>query len=390
MKSSPSTTARTPVRAIALALAAALAAISPTASAAPICARNPVLTLLATDTHDQESLFALSSDGDEGGSRLLVLNSRSERARLFSDSLAGLRSGGSHGPGAFLSTTSCGDDCFQPVQWQAGGWAPLGEPVGFSEASTVHMTYDSGGTPWLVFHRLADRPGATAAAAFRLEKQRWISRGRLYVQAVGAPGASPDPAADDAVLSGSGRFSASARPNYWLPALPTLPGSSGGQVVALDDAVVYLSFDGRLLMSSDGGNRWRKNTWAPWAARKAPEPWQAAEDYRLDLPAAPHADSLMTVWYDQRRRELPFLHLTTWHSSNGWKKAAVIDLASTLGRQIEHVLATSAGKWLLVGRCQARGVDSIIDALIVDPDATVVRAIEIPLEADPADLRPGA
>jgi hypothetical protein len=382
---------RTPTRhsAVLPALAAALVSFSPIAAVASVCAHEPVLTLLATNTRNDESLFALPS-GDGSLNRLIVLEGRSERARLFADSSPGARSGGSHGAGPFLSTTRCGKDCFQPIQWRPDGWAGLGGPVSFSDASTVHMTYDGEGAPWLLFHRLPELPGVTEVTAFRFTEDRWSPRGRLLVQAIGSPGVTADPTRRDAVLSGSGRFQAEAEPSYWLPALPALGDSAAGQVRALTEAAIFLTSDSRLFLGSRDGTVWLRDTWTPWPNRKGPvEIWQAGEDYWLDLPATAPAGSLPALWFDERREESPRLHLAAWEPGKGWKPVATIELTGAAGPRVEHVLTMPTGKWLLLGGCRSTAAGSVIDALIVDPGAAgSPRAKEIPLEAAPTDRRP--
>jgi hypothetical protein len=345
-------------RAMVLALAFAAA----TAPADALCTQDSVLTLLATDTRTDTSLFAVSDT--TAGERLVVLDVAAETARVFADELAGRRRGASHGPGPFLLGSRCGDDCLQPVQFDDGAWTPLGSPLSGGDEATLHFTYESSGAPWLLRQELTELKGVSQVVAFRWDGGRWRPRGSLRVRAVGAPGAAPDPAHGDAVLIGTGRFSAAAEPAYWLPAIPLAEGASGGQVVAVGGSAAYLTFDSRLFFSSDGGATWFLERWTPWSPRPSRQPlWTPGVDFWLDLPVAPRGAGLAVLWYDERRDAAPAVYLARWRERSGWAPAHEIPLGGPTAPSIDQALVTDRDRWLLLGPCRG----AALDALIIEP-----------------------
>jgi hypothetical protein len=169
-----------------------------------------------------------------------------------------------------------------------------------------------------------------------------------------SPAAAPDPRRDDAVLIGTGRFAAGAPPAYWLPSIPQADGASGGHVVAFAGAAAYLTFDSRLYFTSDGGQTWYPERWAPWAPRQ---------------------DALALLWYDERRDAAPAVYLARWSERTGWQSPHQIPLAGRNAPSIDQALATADGKWLLLGPCRG----SVLDALVVDPVSGALRRPPIAL-----------
>lgn len=357
-----------------LAGAAAFGATGP--GAEPPCSESSVLTLLGTDTAADRSLFALSSATPGIETWLVIVDARDESARLLPDSLAGLRSGAFYGPGPFLAATPCGADCFQPVRLGGDGWEPLGGPIAHSSTATAHFTYDRHGSPWIALLSLSEIAGVVDVTAFRFAAPSWEPRGRLRVQAVGAPAATPDPVHDDAVLVGSGRFRAGNAPAYWIPSLPAPSGAPRGRVVAVAGAAAYLTFDSRLYTSLDGGVTWFPDSWTPWTGPGA----LPGTDYWIDLPAATSDASLAALWHDERHGDAPVTYLARWTPSRGW--AAPVRLGGAAGEtSFDHAVSAAADKWLLLGSCRASGRGSVLDVLLVDPGTTAPRAASLALES---------
>lgn len=351
------------------------------ASEATVCDGRPVLTAIATDTETETTLFSLAGPPDQKHDWLVVLDARQHAARLFPDPFADLRTGASHGPGPFLAASRCGDDCFQPMEWKEPGWQPLGHPIEFDPNSTLHLTHDRAGSPWLVFHQLTERKGVLAATAYRWTGETWDRRGRLLVQGVGSPGATHDPREAGAILSGTGRFGTSAPPDYWLPALPVLPRSTGGQVIALPGgAAAFLTFDSRVVSSRDGAT-WQLERWTPW-----PNPlgrsdlWVPGTDYSVDRTGGGGDGVLTLLWYDDRQTESPALHLTRWLPATSWSLEATLELPALPGSSVDHVVNTVDRGWLLVGPCHSSESDIWLEGLALEPGSTALFPLRIPLK----------
>lgn len=366
-------------------LAASTAGARASSEAAP-CDTPTVMTLLATDTNSDRSLFALSTADRNSPTWLLAVDSKAGTAHLFPDVLAGLRTGASHGPGAFLTASRCGAGCYQPVRWRNGDWRPLGEAVHGPDAASVHLTYDRSGAPWLVLHTLSVHPGATRLNAYRWDGERWLDRGALTVQAIGSPGARPDPSHQRAILVGSGRFAADAVPAYWLSALPAPSDSPGGQVTAVSGAAVFLTFDSRFYSTVDGGSSWLSSSWTPWSAPVARRSTGASPaGYWIDLPPAATGEELAALWYNESDPSAPTVTLTLWQpdsdgrSHGSWQPLATLDLATSDSPTVEHVLRGSDGRWTLLGHCRFDGESTVIGAQIWEPTRGAFRSLEIPL-----------
>ena len=249
----------------------------------------------------------------------------------------------------------------------------MGYPIEFEPQSTLHFTHDRSGAPWLVFHRLTERKGVLSATAYRWNGERWSRQGRLSVQGVGSPGATPAPDDPRAILSGTGRFAADRPPAYWVPALPVLPpiapgAPEGGHAVALPGGgALFLAFDGRIATSDDGAS-WRLERWTPWPnPLRRSDLWIPGTDYSIDRPIGGAPDPLRLLWYDERRLDVPRLHLTHWSRERGWTRDATLDLTDRAAGAAEHILH-SGTEWILLGGCSERAGGSALSALVVNDD----------------------
>ncbi len=268
------------------------------------------------------------------------------------------RFGGSVGPGPVVALEPCGPVCLQPVRFGDGAWRPLGEPVTVPAASTAAATYDAGGTPWLVAHTAATQDGQVQAFAFRYAGREWKSRGSLAVTAVGQPQAVPAPQRRDAVISGTGLFSATGPPATWVLGLPGLPPARRGQLLALtadDDA--YISGDGIAYLSSDGGKTWRRSAWTPWGGGDTTGMWRQGTDYVIDLPVGDHYGALQLAWYDRRSAAAERVVLTRLGAGGSWSEvaAAPVDVTTRNGEHlpVTQALIPRAGEWILLSGCAA-------------------------------------
>ena len=107
--------------------------------------------------------------------------------------------------------------------------------------------------------------------------------------------------------------------------------------------------------------------------------WTAGIDYSVDRPAGSGQDALRLLWYDDRQRARPALHLTRWRPTDGWLREATLDPKSVPGGAVEYVVGTHDGAWLLLGPCQASGSENWLGALYLEPGADAVAALKIPL-----------
>lgn len=353
--------------AIALAAVATLAAaVAPggdaaaqSSSAGFACDRNTVFTLAGLDTSTGTAMFAAAGGAGwlievSGGSAGATARaSRPDGPRVF---------GGSVGPGPLFGVGSCGDACLQAMRWSSGEWEPFGEPLRAPVVSTVDATYDLEGTPWLVLRSQTGGDGGSGverirAWGFRYDGREWASRGALEVAASGALGAVPDPSHPDAVLAGSGRFSASGQPETWLLGVPALPEERRGEAVPAAGGVAYLDADGQVYLGGANGGSWERSTWTPWGAQRG-QLLRPGHDYSVDLPLGDRRGPLALAWFDRRTAgsgEGTRLALSTWAPGAGWRPIA--DLAPevvTLDQvhlPFEHLVVTRPGAWLLLSGC---------------------------------------
>jgi hypothetical protein len=323
------------------------------------CDRSTVFTLAGLDTSSGTAMFAAA--GEAGW--LIEVAGGTAGATARASSPTGPRVfGGSVGPGPLFGVSSCGDACLQAARWRSGEWEPFGEPLRAPVVSTVHATYDLEGKPWLVLRSQTGAGGGsgverTRAWGFRYDGREWASRGALEVAATGALGAVPDPAHPDAVLAGSGRFSASGQPETWLRGVPSLPEERRGEAVPAAGGVVYLDADGQVYLGGTSGESWERSTWTPWGAQRG-QLLRPGHDYSVDLPLGDRRGSLALAWFDRRAAgsgEGTRLALTTWAPGVGWRPIA--DLAPevvTLDQvhlPFEHLVVTRPGSWLLLSGC---------------------------------------
>lgn len=346
-----------------LLLAIVPAAGSPAAAPAqtgPVCGSNNPLTLIGIDSAAGNILFS-SPPAGKGEPWLIELKADGSRARARPDRSKG-RFGGSVGPGPILAALPCGDSCVQPVRWTGDLWEPLGDPLRVSSATNVSPTYDRTGAPWFLIHSSTREAGRFRVQAFRFDGSGWRSRGELEVTAVGQPSALPAPQRKDGVLSGTGLFSASGRPEVWVAGIPSLPASRRGQLIALTGtAAAYLSGDGVVYLSEDSGKRWRRSTWTPWGSSEGTVGiWRQGNDWWVDLPFGDHEGSLRLVWFDRRIPSEEKVLFTRLTQSGDWVRLAetrseLRTRSESLG--ISQILVPKGNTWILLTGCVAVGGD---------------------------------
>jgi hypothetical protein len=381
--------------------AAAAGAAASTAGAGlatAICDSTTALTAIGVDTESGLMLFAVAGAGGGAGSWIVALGAggaqagkgahgagapdagapdaaaapaagardaetaATPEARAYPER-QGSRFGGSVGPGPVLALESCGPNCLQPVRFGNGAWQPLGEPVTVPAASTVAATYDAGGTPWLVAHTAATQEGLVQALAFRYEGREWQSRGSLAVTAVGQPQAVPAPQRRDAVISGTGLFSAGGPPSTWVLGLPGVAPARRGQLLALTPTdAAYLAADGVAYLSGDAGKTWRRSAWTPWGGGDTTGMWRQGTDYVIDLPVGDHYGALQLAWYDRRSAAAERVVLTRLGPGGTWSElaAAPVDVTTRNGEHlpVTQALVPRADAWILLSGCAATATGS--------------------------------
>ena len=340
---------------LALLLLLTVPAASPAATPA-ICDGNSAITLFGLDTSTGRMLFSVPPLGGQGGPTLVEIDAAGNSARAWTNLPKGLF-GGSTGPGPILAVTPCGASCVQPMRWMRGTWEPLGEALTLPTAANVTLTYDMSGAPWIVAHGQLNAEGYLQAWAFRLNGREWESRGGLRVTALGEPSALPAPQRKDGILSGSGLFSASGRPEPWVAALPTLPRDRQGQVVAVTGtSSAYLSADGVVYLSDDSGKSWRRSLWNPWGMTGTAGLWRQGSDYWVDLPYGDHRGSLRLVWFDRRVASEEKLILTRLAPGGEWERLTETrsDVRSKNDSLLlSQILVPRADTWFLLSGCAA-------------------------------------
>jgi hypothetical protein len=347
------------------AVRSASAAPPPVVTAAPksgaICDSGTAITLIGIDTEAGRMLFAVAGPGGGAGSWIVELDGAGREAHAYPDK-PGARFAGSVGPGPVVAVEPCGAGCLQPVRWNHGAWQPLGEPVTLPAASTVAATYDAAGAPWLVAHGAGTQEGQVQTWSFRYEGRQWKSRGGLAVAAVGQPQALPSPQSRDGVVSGTGLFSASARPSTWVQGLPGVAPGRRGQLLALPGTdAAYLSSDGVAYLSSDNGKTWRRSTWTPWGGDTTGM-WRQGTEYVIDLPFGDHRGALQLVWFDRRRPAAERVVLTRLGAGGTWAQLAEAanDVTSRNGEHlpVTQVLVPHEDTWILLSGCAATATGS--------------------------------
>ena len=355
--------------------------LPPLAATLPACGLGTYVSLVGLDTNRDEALLSLP--GASADEQILVTWRPGETSAPATVDRAPGRFGGSIGPGPVFSLARCGATCLQPLRFYQGSWQPLGEPIAAPQASTSHLTYDRGGSPWLVLHGAAPREGYVTAWAFRLAGREWQRRGRLEVTAAGAPGAGPAPWRSDAILSGDGLFSATADPARWLRALPApeetadrgighlLPlGTTGAS--ADRRGAVLVTGDGLVYRTTDGGATWHRSLWTPWETGTA-EPWRRGADYQLDVPMGPLSPSLEALWFDRRFSERERVLVTRMSPAGSWSVSttAPADLPTSAGEPLEvlHTLRAGDGSVTLLFGCVTSGGRPVLVERTLGPRA---------------------
>lgn len=370
---------------LALPLAAAWGA------SAPRCGLGAGVHLVGLDTASGEALFAVP--GEDGGSWLVGWRQGAEGARAWREAEGAGRFGGSVGPGPVFAFRRCGKGCLQPLQIETRTrdglreerWSPLGEPILAPHAATVHGTYDLSGSPWTVIHGSAaeGREGFVGAWAFRLDGREWRPAGRLEVTAVAVPGALPAPGTPDAVISGTGLFSKRGEPQSWVTGLPAGRTGGGAQVLPLDAgrAAAFLSAEGSVYRSADGGATWHLASWRPWDTGTA-EPWERGSDYSLDLATGVPGESLPVVWFDRRLSGRERLVLSEMTAAGRWREVATgpARLPTSAGEDLDvtHVLRGPGGRWsALFGCVRSEGEENLVIVETRDGEAKGPRLVPL-------------
>ncbi|HVS03346.1 MAG TPA: hypothetical protein VMT16_11300 [Thermoanaerobaculia bacterium] len=324
-------------------------------SAGAVCDTQSVLTLVGVDTAAGSSLFTLSGGADDGRRWLVEapLASGAE-ATLWSD--AGGWFGGSTGPGKILAARRCGPRCLQVVDWSAGSWVPVGEPLLASESTTFHATRDGSGAPWAALHSWGGAAGRVSIVAYRLEGGDWVSKGGAASEAVGSPALYPLPGSRDAVLSGTTRFGAEGRPARWVDALPDLPQVERGQVVAIAEGAAYFSPHGELYLRRTGAP-WARVRWNPLAGGGEGDlAWRPGQEYRIELPEGVRGGTLDAVWVDLRLPHRPRLYLGRYAEARwGQLLAAPQGILTEGGERLpyNHLVRFAPDHWVLLTGCVA-------------------------------------
>lgn len=323
----------------------------------PICDGTSALTLIGIDTTSGRMLFSVPPLG-AGAPWLVELDAAGGEARAYPDPPKGLFSG-SVGPGPVIAAVPCGTSCVQPMRWERGSWSPVGEPLTTPVASTLTPTYDPAGAPWLILHAQSGQEGYVKAWAYRLEGREWKARGTaIETTAVGQPAALPAPQRKDGVLSGTGLFSASGPPQLWITGLPNLPAARRGQLIALTGtSAAYLSGDGVVYLTDDGGKKWRRSTWTPWGASEVVGSWRQGTDYWVDLPYGDHEGFLRLAWFDRRRPSEEVIVLTRLTRTGDWVRLAEApsEIRTRSGdiMPIVQILVPKGNTWVLLSGCAA-------------------------------------
>ncbi len=341
-----------------------MAAVALPAYAAPgklRCDVDTALNVASFDTATGEVLVGLPGTG--AGAYLVDWRPTEPSARIERTPGDGPWFGGSTGPGAPFVFEACGAGCLQPITFRDGAWKPLGEPLAMPSAATVAGTYDRSGTPWVVVHGPAadaERRGHFVTAwAFRLEGSEWRSRGHLEVTAAGTPPALPAPWREDAVVSGTGLFSAGDAPATWVSGLPAGRHGAGSQVVPLAERVAaFLSAKGVAFRSTDGGASWSQASWRPWSTGTA-EPWTRGRDFDVDRPLAGASDLLPLVWFDRRLSGQERLLLTEMSAAGRWRQVASgparLPTSADEDLDVAAVLRDGKGRWTVLFGCVTSG-----------------------------------
>lgn len=352
----------------ALALAA-LGAPDPAAapaSQASLCAEPTPLALLGLDTEAGLLLFDLPVAGGRTRQIEVALGRAAagepgaagpDAARSFRAAPAAAHYAGSVGPGPIFALARCGDGCLAAERWQGGRWEPLGSPLEIPGSANLYATYDRSGRPWIVAH-LPGPERWIEARAWRFEDGAWKPKGELAVHGPTALGVAPASWQRDAVVSGSGLFSAGAPPVTWAAGLPTLPPEKHGQIVPNGETgAVYMAADGALYWSADRGAAWRGTRFKPWGVERT-EIWAYGVDYSVDLPLGTHGEPLPLAWFDRRGGRSGKVFLTELEPGGEWRLRGEVpaDLQTTAEPlELVHLLRKDAGEWVLLSDCFRSG-----------------------------------
>ncbi len=357
---------RRPHRLVAVAaLLLAGAAGARTAAAGFACDQRTSLVAVGVNTAAGSLLLRAAGGPTRGGWLVAATPSTlppagdgiewTETATYFPQAEGPAPYGGSIGPGPVFAVRRCGAGCLEAVRWEAGTWRPMGRPFGAPDDATVHATWDGGGVAWIVLHTATADGDGTWSRALHLDGDTWRDAGTLRVWAGGAAAAVPDPAHDDGVLSGTGRFRRAAAPETWVSGLPEVGRERRGVLVPVGgEAAAYVTSDGLLYLSRDAGARWVRTLWTPWG-RHPTRIWTPGRDFTVDLPVGDRRGPLAMVWFDRRDPDAERLLLTEWAPPADWRLLAELAPgARTLNDdalEFDDFVALGPDAWLLSAGC---------------------------------------
>ncbi len=335
---------------------AAPALVAASALAAPAaCGDGATASLLAMDTASGAALFALGAAS--GPAQLLSFQPEepSSPATLSLVEDTGRHFAGSIGPGPMFALRRCGAGCVSAEAWEGGFWQPLASPLGLADEANLYTTRDRGGAAWIVAHRPAAAVGWITAQAFNLVAGEWRGRGSLNVRAIPTQGLLPDPVSNEAVITGTGRFSRSQAPNTWSSGIPTLPAGKHGQLLPFGGtAAAYLAADGAIYFSADLGATWKGLRFKPWGVEPT-EIWNYGLDYSADLPLGAWGDALPLAWFDRRPGRDARIFLTELSTTADWQLlselAPEVETGAGKREELVHLLRTAGGTWALLTDC---------------------------------------
>ncbi len=311
------------------------------------------LGLLGFDTASGRVLLVPSSPGP-GALGVIEIDLTKRQARALGLRDAQPLFSGSAGPGPIVALSRSGEGHVQAQVWKGATFEPLGDPLAVPPTATLFTTYDRGGSPWIVTHRAATGRWSEASA-YRWEKGQWQSKGRHLVQGALAWGVLPAAVPSDAVITGSGLFSANQPAITWIRGFPTLPAGKEGEVAPVGaSGAAYFAADGAVYTSPDLGNSWQGSRFRPWG-RERSEIWSYGSDYSLDVPLGTLGEPLPLAWFDRRGERDGRIFLTEVSAAGEWKVRGDLSTEVSVegGEPVElvHLLHKDGGTWILLSDC---------------------------------------
>ena len=162
-------------------------------------------------------------------------------------------------------------------------------------------------------------------------------------------------------------------------------------MVAFDRrAAAFISPEGTVYRSDDGGKSWSLSSWTPWGTGSA-EPWRRGSDYSIDVPTGIAAGDLPVIWFDRRIQGQESVIFSEMTSGGGWRRIAggPADIPTSAGEDVSVILVlrTIPDQWSMVYGCaRAKGNPHLV---VVEVDGTRVSAPKLVRIGDPR-RRPSA